>query len=151
MDWGKPYASQLLSVLRIVTALVFLDHGLQKLIGFPLSPTFPQMPVLNVLGVTAPHQLLAIQFPAAFIEVIFGILLLVGLWTRLSAFILSGEMAVAFWYWHVGKVGHGFFPANNGGDGPLMLCFVCLYIFAAGAGAWAVDAGRAAKKNAAYA
>jgi putative oxidoreductase len=141
MDWGKPYAAQLLSILRIVTALVLLGHGLQKLIGFPPAT---QIPLLNIFGITAHFGLLPIQIPAAIIEVVFGILLLIGLWTRLSAFILSGETAVAFWYWDFGH-GKSIFPTNNGGDTPILLCFICLYIFAAGAGAWAVDSGRTAK------
>lgn len=145
MDWGKPYASQLLSILRIVTALVFLGHGLQKFIGFPPPG---QIPLLNIFGVTAHMGLLPIQIPALVIEVVFGFLLLIGLWTRLSAFILSGEMAVAYWYWDFGH-GKSFWPTNNGGDTPILLCFICLYIFAAGAGAWAID--REAARKGAYA
>jgi putative oxidoreductase len=150
MDWGKPYASQLLSVLRIVTALVLLGHGLQKLIGFPPPILFPQIPLLNIFGVTAKMGLLPVQYPALIVECVFGFLLLIGLWTRLSAFIISGEMAVAYWYWDFGH-GKSIFPTNNGGDTPILLCFVCLYIFAAGAGIWSVDAGRETGKASAYA
>jgi putative oxidoreductase len=152
MDWGKPYASQLLSILRIVTALVFLGHGLQKLIGFPPAPFTP---VLNILGLTGHGSLPGLLIAAAFIEVVFGFLLLIGLWTRGAAFILSGEMAVGYWYYDFrfgGPTHHGnLFPTLNGGDAAVLLCFICLYLFAAGAGAWAVDAGRTAGKKAAYA
>ena len=121
------WAPRMLSVLRIVAALIFLLHGTQKLFGFP-----PPM------GGTLPAAL-SLPWSAAVIELVGGVLLLIGLFTRPVAFILSGEMAFAYWIAHAPR---SPFPALNGGDAAILYCFVFLYLVFAGAGAWAVDARR---------
>ena len=117
LEKGRPY---ILSVLRIVVALLFLEHGLQKYFGFP-SAGPPMTPLLYVQGV---------------IEVVGGILLLVGAYTRVVAFILAGNMAVAYFMAHFPR---SFFPAMNGGDAAVLFCFVFLYIAFAGSGPWSID------------
>ena len=117
LDKGRPYV---LSVLRIVVALLFLEHGLQKFFGFPAASP-PMTPLLDVQGV---------------IEIVGGILLLVGAYTRVVAFILSGNMAVAYFMVHFP---HSFFPSVNGGDAAVLFCFVFLYFVFAGGGPWSVD------------
>ena len=117
LEKGRPY---ILSVLRIVVALLFLEHGLQKYFGFPSAG--PAMtPLLYVQGA---------------IEVVGGILLLVGAYTRVVAFILAGDMAVAYFMAHFPR---SFFPAMNGGDAAVLFCFTFFYIFFAGGGPWSVD------------
>jgi putative oxidoreductase len=120
-DW-RP---RLLSVLRIMTALLFLQHGLMKLFGFP--PSDFQPPLLSLFGL------------AGVLEVVGGLLLLVGLFTRPVAFILSGEMAVAYFMAHAPQ---GFFPIKNGGEVAILFCFVFLYLVFSGPGAWSIDAAR---------
>jgi putative oxidoreductase len=124
-DWGLParWAPQMLSVLRIVAALIFLEHGAQKLLGFPPG-TMPQ-----------PAPMTLIWF-AGLLELVGGILLLMGLITRPVAFILAGEMAFAYWTVHAKT---SFFPAVNGGDPAILYCFVFLYISCAGPGPWSID------------
>jgi putative oxidoreductase len=124
-DIGLPerWAPALLSVLRIVTGLLFLEHGTQKLLGFPPPP-----PGMQIEG-----MILA----AGVLELVGGFLILIGLFTRPVAFILSGQMAVAYWMYHADK---GPFPALNMGDAAILFCFVFLYLSAAGAGPWSLDA-----------
>jgi putative oxidoreductase len=117
------YAGPALSLLRIVAAIIYLPHGLQKAFGL-----FDAHPVQNYA---------TIQGAALFIECIFGVLILIGLFTRVSAFIASGEMAVAFFLFHFPK---GFLPIVNHGETPVLLCFVFLFIAAAGPGPFSVDA-----------
>ena len=116
------YAPRALAVLRIVAALIFLEHGTQKLLGFPASSFSPAF--------------LTLPWIAGAIEIVGGIMLLVGFQTRIVAFICSGEMAVAYWMGHAPK---NFFPALNGGDAAILYCFVFLYFVFSGPGAWAVD------------
>lgn len=116
--------SKMLSVLRIITALLFMQHGLQKLIGFPAPQPMPFNPG-SIFGV------------AALIETIGGFLMLIGLLTRPVAFVLSGEMAVAYFMVHAKG---GFFPLVNKGELAVLYCFVFLYMVFAGPGAWSVDA-----------
>jgi putative oxidoreductase len=126
MDRLTTYAPQALALLRIVTALLFIEHGTQKLFGFPeteMSPAFLSLPWL-----------------AGAIEVVGGVLVLIGLFTRPAAFIMSGQMAVAYWMAHAPQ---SFFPVENGGDAAILFCFVFLYIFVAGPGAWSLDGRRA--------
>jgi putative oxidoreductase len=125
--WGLPaaWAPRLLSVLRIVSALIFLEHGAQKLLGFPPMPAGNPMP--------APLTLL---WFGGVIELLGGLLLLIGLFTRCVAFVLAGEMAVAYWLFHAPQ---GFYPALNMGDAAILYCFVFLYLSAAGPGPWSVD------------
>jgi putative oxidoreductase len=117
------WAPRLLSILRIVAALIFMEHGTQKLLGFPISDR-PAPELLTMGGI------------AGVLELIGGALLVLGLFTRPVAFILSGQMAVAYWIAHAPQ---NFFPVNNGGDAAILYCFVFLYLFAAGAGPWSLD------------
>ncbi len=118
------WSSRLLSVLRIVTAFLFLQHGAQKLFGF-LSPEHAVLPpLMSLLGL------------AGVLEFFGGLFILLGLFTRPVAFILSGEMAVAYFLVHAPK---GFWPLRNGGDLAVVLCFVFLYLAFAGGGAWSGD------------
>lgn len=119
-----PYA---LAALRIVAALIFIEHGTQKLFGFPAAPAS---------GLAAAMTL---PWFAAIIEVFGGLLVLVGFLTRPVAFILSGEMAVAYWMAHAPR---SLYPVINGGDAAILYCFVFLLLVFAGAGALSVDAMR---------
>jgi putative oxidoreductase len=112
------------ALLRIVAALLFLAHGLTKLVGFPVGAAPGEQPLMTLLGV------------AGVIEVITGVLLIFGALTRPAALIASGEMAVAYWFYHAPR---SVFPAINGGDAAILFCFVFLYIFAAGPGALSLD------------
>jgi putative oxidoreductase len=117
-------------VLRIVTALLFIEHGTAKLFGFPA------MPGPGHAGALSPLMLIG-----GLLEVFGGLAILAGFFTRPVAFILSGEMAVAYWAMHV-PMG-GFFPLSNGGDAAILFCFIFLYLVFAGPGAWSVDGTRA--------
>ena len=120
------WAPRMLSVLRIVAALLLLEHGTQKLFGFPPpNPAAGGMPALFTL-----------IWYAAVLEFAGGLLLLFGVFTRPVAFVLSGEMAFAYWMAHAPR---SPFPVLNGGDAAILYCFVFLYLFAAGGGAWSVD------------
>lgn len=122
------YAPYALAVLRIVTALLFIEHGTAKLLGFPA------MAGPGSVRVSLPPIILL----AAVLEVFGGLAILVGFFTRPIAFILSGLMAVAYWMAHVPK--GGFFPLTNGGDAAILFCIIFLYLVFAGAGAWSIDA-----------
>lgn len=119
------WSPRLLSVLRIVAGLAFLQHGTSKYFGLPPFPMPAPLPPL----------LLA----AGAIELVGGALLLIGLFTRPVAFIASGMCAVGYFMMHAPK---GFFPAENGGEAILLYCFLFLYLAAAGGGVWSVDAAR---------
>jgi putative oxidoreductase len=118
------WAPRLLSLLRIVVALGFIEHGTSKFFGLPPFP-MPLNPLLYVAGT---------------LELVGGALILLGLFTRPVAFVLSGQMAVAYFLAHAPQ---GFFPANNGGEAAMLYTFVFLYLAAAGAGPWSLDALRA--------
>jgi len=126
-DIGVPerLAPAMLSLLRIVTGLTFLEHGSQKLLGFP--------PLAPPMTSPAPFTLLWI---GGILELLGGIAILLGLFTRPVAFLLSGEMAVAYWMFHAPK---SPFPAVNMGDAAILYCFIFLYLSAAGAGPWSLD------------
>jgi putative oxidoreductase len=126
------WAPRVLSVLRIVAALIFFEHGSQKLLGFPPSPN--------------PPALMSLSWIAGALELVGGALLALGLFTRPVAFVLSGEMAFAYWLAHAPR---SFFPVLNGGDAAILYCFVFLYLAFAGAGPWSVDALRARRSSAA--
>jgi putative oxidoreductase len=120
------YASQALSLLRIVAALLFVLHGTSKLLNYPPFPmALPQPGTLLWVG--------------AILELVGGLLLLVGLFSRPVAFILSGEMAVAYWMVHAPQ---STFPSVNQGEAAILFCFIWLLIAAAGPGAWSLDAKR---------
>jgi putative oxidoreductase len=122
------WAPRVLSILRIVTALIFFEHGTQKLLGFP--------PTEN------PPTLFSLGWIAGALELVGGALLALGLFTRPVAFILAGEMAFAYWMAHAPR---SFFPVLNGGDAAILYCFVFLYLAFAGGGPWSVDAIRGAR------
>jgi len=127
MDRFESWSPRLLSLLRIVAALLFMEHGLMKLLHFP----GPQPGV--------PDPLPAMLVTAAWLEVVGGGLLALGLFTRPVAFILSGEMAVGYFLAHFPQ---SFWPAINGGDAAILFCFLFLYLAAVGPGPWSVDAMR---------
>jgi putative oxidoreductase len=123
----EKYQPQLRAILRIVVALLFMEHGLAKLLHFPVAQP----------GVPSP--LPPILVAAEWIEVIGGALMTVGLYTRLVAFICAGEMAIGYFMFHFPQ---SFWPIVNMGEGAILFCFVFLYIAAAGPGAWSIDAMR---------
>lgn len=123
------WAPRLLGVLRIVAAILFIEHGTQKLLGFP--PSERPMP-----------ELFTLLWFAGFLELVGGLLVLLGLFTRPVAFVLSGQMAVAYWMAHAPQ---SPFPAINGGDAAILFCFIFLYLVAAGPGAFSIDAARDGK------
>lgn len=110
-----------LGILRIITGLLFVHFGLQKLFGFP---------------VPFPVPLDGLTFTAGILELVGGALVLVGFLTRPAAFILSGMMAVGYW---IGHAPMGFYPAVNMGTGAILFCFIYLYLVCSGPGAWSVD------------
>ncbi len=124
-DLFAMWAPRLLSVLRIVAALLFLQHGTAKFFGFPDVEYLAGTPVLSLFGI------------AGVLEVVGGILLALGLFTRPVAFILSGEMAFAYFLEHAEV---SFFPLLNQGESAVLYCFLFLYLAAAGGGAWSLDA-----------
>ena len=128
MNWLSRYSVDLQSVLRIVAGLLFLEHGLQKIVGFPPIPAALQH---------IPPGFMGVIMAAGVIELVGGALVTVGLFSRIAAFICSGEMAVAYWMVHVTR--GGFFPANNEGDAAILFCFVFLYLAAAGPGRFAFN------------
>ncbi len=129
LDNLSRYQPQALAVLRIMTALLFIEHGTQKLIGFPPSMEGGAGALEGLTLVTA------------ILEAFGGFLILIGFLTRPVAFILSGFMAVAYFMAHAPQ---NFFPVNNMGDTAILYCFIYLYLFVAGPGAWSVDSARRA-------
>ena len=125
---GKIYtdlwAPRLLSVLRIIIGFLLIPHGTQKLFGFPVGPDTPQVPLVSLLGL------------AGVLELFGGALILVGLFTRPVAFVLSGFMAVAYFMAHASK---GFLPILNHGELAVAYCFVFLLLAAVGGGEWSLD------------
>ena len=124
--FNSTWAPRMLAVLRIMVALLFLEHGTQKLLGFPPSG-HPGPALFTLYGLQG------------VIELVGGILLALGLFTRPVAFILAGDMAVAYFMGHAPKA---FFPMLNGGDAAILYCFVFLYLFIAGGGVWSLDEAR---------
>jgi putative oxidoreductase len=125
---ASAWAPRILSVLRIVTGLLFIEHGTMKFFNFPPSEMFAQgVELVSLLGL------------AGVLELVGGVLIILGLFTRITAFILSGEMAVAYFMFHAPG---SFYPVINEGEAAIMYCFVFLYLACAGAGPWSVDAAR---------
>ncbi len=118
------WSPRVLSVFRIVVALLFLEHGTAKLFGFPHVASFDGLRLFSLLGA------------AGVIEVVGSLLVELGLFTRPAAFILSGEMAVAYFMAHAPQ---GFFPLLNHGEAAAFYCFAFLYLAVAGGGAWSLD------------
>ena len=125
MSQLETWSPRALAAVRIITALLFIEHGLMKLVAFPAA----------VPGLPTP--LPGILVAAALIEIVGGALIAVGLFTRVAAFICSGEMAAAYFMFHAPQ---SFWPAVNQGDAAILYCFIFLYLAFAGAGAWSVDA-----------
>jgi len=124
---GK-FQPQVLSILRIIAGLLFLSAGLQKWFGFPVrAPNAATIKLISMFGV------------AGLIELIGGALVTVGLYTRAAAFVMSGEMAVAYWYF-ANRPARGFMPIQNGGTLEVLYCFVFFYLVFAGADPWSLDA-----------
>ncbi|SMF78592.1 putative oxidoreductase [Allosphingosinicella indica] len=120
------WSPKMLSILRIVSGLIFLEHGTQKLLGFPPGK-LANIPINNMGAY------------AGLVEFACGALIALGLFTRPAAFLASGTMAVAYWTAHAPQ---NAFPVNNGGDAAILYCFVFLYLVFAGPGAWSVDGRR---------
>ena len=125
--WLQRWQPQLLAILRIIVGLLFVEHALIKLAGFPPGGK----PGLQEVG--------SFLWIAGVIELVTGALVTLGLFTRLAAFIAAGEMAVAYWMVHAKM---GFYPAVNMGEAAILFCFVFLYLAAAGPGAWSIEGAR---------
>jgi putative oxidoreductase len=121
---------RILSLLRIVTGLLFLEHGTQHLFGFPASAN-PVPPLFSLYGVQG------------ILELCGGVLIVIGFCTRPVAFIMSGDMAFAYFMSHAPA---NFFPILNRGDAAILYCFIFLYFAVAGGGVWGLDAFRRADK-----
>ena len=122
-DTAARYAPHMLSILRIIVALLFFEHGTSKLFGWPSAGSMPAT--------------FSLFWVAGVIELIAGALLAVGYFTRLTALIMSGEMAFAYFMGHAPA---SFFPIENRGDSAILFCFVFLYLAFAGGGPWSLDA-----------
>ena len=118
---------QALAILRIVAGLTFLAHGVIKLFGFPEGAQPGQQEIMSLMGA------------AGILETVGGALIILGLFTRPTAFVLSGMMAVAYWMFHFPS---GFLPILNGGEGAILYCFIFLYLVTSGPGAWSLDGAR---------
>ena len=127
MDFVARYAPHALGLLRIFAALMFLQHGLAKLFGFPPGAQPGPQPLVSLMGV------------AGVIETVTGVLLVLGLFTRPAAFIAAGFSAVAYFYAHAAQ---SFYPIINQGELAALYCFVFLYLFVAGPGSFSIDARR---------
>lgn len=125
LTWLSRRQPQLLAVLRVITALLFLEHATMKFLHFP-APLIP--------GPLPP-----LMIAAGALETVTSVLIFLGLFTRLAAFIAAGEMAVAYFMFHFPKT---FWPTLNMGEGAILFCFIFLYLAAAGPGAWSVDEAR---------
>jgi putative oxidoreductase len=118
-----------LSIFRIMVGLLLFQYGVAKILGFPALPYFANIPPLIAV--------------AGWIELVLGALLILGLFTRPVAFVLSGEMAFAYFMGHMFKAGFGapvFIPLLSGGNAAILFCFACLYLAFAGGGVWSLDA-----------
>lgn len=125
MDRLAPHSGKVLSILRVISALAFMAHGLMKIFHFPTAQPGAPDPLPTFLQV------------AGGLEIIGGALLALGLFTRPVAFVLSGMMAVAYFMAHAPK---SFYPALNGGEPALLFCFIFFYLAFAGGGQWSLDA-----------
>ena len=126
-DFIETWSPRMLGVLRIVTGLLFLEHGSAKLLGVPHIAMFDGLQPLSLIGV------------AGILELVGGLLIALGLFTRPAAFILSGEMAVGYFMAHAP---HGFLPILNEGELAVLYCFVFLYLCVVGPGAFSIDGAR---------
>ena len=123
----SPWSSRMLSIFRIVAGLIFISAGTMKLFGFPASP-IPNSP---------PVELLSQMGIGGLLEVVGGVAVVLGIFTRPVSFVLAGEMAVAYFQFHFPQA---FWPTSNMGVPAVMYCFFFLYLVFAGAGSWSLDA-----------
>ncbi len=121
---ASQYSAYALALLRIVSGVLFLEHAMVKLFGFPPGAAPGVQALFSLFGV------------AGVLELVTGVLIVLGLFTRQAAFLASGEMAVGYWLVHAPQ---SVYPALNGGDAAILFCFIFLYLAAAGAGAFSVD------------
>ena len=121
-----------LSLFRFITGLLLFQYGIAKLFKFPALPYFAKVELMSLIGV------------AGTLELVLGALLMIGLCTRIVAFILSGEMAFAYFLGHMFKdpANPVFLPLLNGGTAAILFCFACLYLATAGGGPYSVDGMR---------
>jgi putative oxidoreductase len=126
------WSPRALAALRIVAAFLYLQHGTAKLLHVPYVAEFDSLAALSLIGF------------AGALEIAGGVLLLLGLFTRPVAFILSGEMAVAYFMAHAPQ-GHFFTPALNQGEEAVLYCFIFLFLSVAGGGSWSIDGIRGRK------
>ena len=133
-ETNTEWTSRALGLLRLVSAYLLLQHGTAKLLGFPHVAYFDNLQVLSLIGI------------AGILELAGGALLLLGVYARPVAFVLSGELAFAYFIGHASK-GSMLVPMMNQGELAVLFCFIFLYIAAAGAGAWSVDAWRASRAS----
>jgi putative oxidoreductase len=125
LPWLSRWQPVLLALLRIVTGLLFVEHATSKFFALPVPfPVHPLPPMLMAAGV---------------VELVAGVLITIGLFTRLAAFIASGEMAIGYFMMHFPQ---GFWPVVNKGEAAILFCFIFLYLAAAGPGAWSIDEAR---------
>ena len=128
------WTRRVLAVLRIVTAYLFVQHGTSKLLGVPHIAMFDGLQLFSLIGF------------AGLLELVGGVLLLLGLFTRPTAFVLCGEMAFAYFMGHANQ-GNVLVPMLNQGETAVLFCFIFLYLAVAGAGAWSLDAALRARKS----
>src|SRR5512137_2415542 len=129
--WSR-WSPYILSIVRIVVALLFFEHGLSKMFGFPQPMPAP--------------ALFSLAWFSGAIEFVGGGLLAIGLFSRAAAFIMSGEMAIGYFISHAP---HSFFPILNRGDAAILYCFIFLYFVFAGGGPWSLDAKLAGQRQSA--
>ena len=122
MRFLRPFSAQILGMTRIVAGLCFLEHGTSKLLNFPPGPMHP--------------ALTSLAGAAGIIEIVTGVLITLGLFSRCAAFVAAGEMAFAYFIAHFPR---SPFPVINGGDAAVLFCFIFLYLAAAGPGSFAVN------------
>jgi putative oxidoreductase len=122
-EFSERWAPYAIGVLRIVTALLFFEHGTAKFLGFP-STSMAHPPMWSLIWVAGCFELLG------------GFLLLIGLWTRWVGLLLAGEMAVGYWMYHAPK---SFYPIINQGEAAILFCFIFLLLFVIGAGEFSID------------
>jgi putative oxidoreductase len=122
----SPWSDRMLAIFRIVAGFIFITSGTTKLLGYPASPmpNSPTVALMSQMGI------------GSVLEIVGGTLIVLGLFTRPVAFVLAGEMAVAYFQFHFPQ---GFWPTANGGVAAVMYCFFFLYLMFAGAGAWSLD------------
>jgi putative oxidoreductase len=129
----SPWTSRMLSIFRIVAGVIFMSSGTMKIFGFPaMPPGSPPIELMSQMGI------------GGLLETVGGLLIVLGLFTRPTAFVLAGEMAVAYFQFHQPQA---FWPTSNGGIPAIMYCFFFLYLVFAGAGEWSLDARIARSKH----